>query len=118
MTDQQGNKIIYYKDECHIIDALEIIGGKWRLPILFVIYRTKSIRYNELKRNIPGITNIMLTRSLQSLEEHGLVKRKEFNKIPPHVEYSLTDICKYLEPAYEVLNELGKKMSEQHSDKI
>ncbi|KZL90402.1 putative HTH-type transcriptional regulator YybR [Clostridium magnum DSM 2767] len=78
----------------------------------------KSIRYNELKLNLPGITNIMLTRSLQSLEEHGLVKRKEFNRIPPHVEYSLTDICEDLAPAYETLNELRKKLSEQHPDNV
>ena len=50
----------------------------------------------------------MLTRSLQSLEEHGLVKRVEYNKIPPHVEYSLTDICHDLLPALEIINEWGK----------
>lgn len=118
MPDQQRNKKPFYEDECPIIHTFEIIGGKWRLPILFVIYRAKSIRYNELKRRLPGITNIMLTRSLQALEEHGLVKRTEFNKIPPHVEYSLTDICEDLAPAYETLNELSKKLSEQHPDKI
>jgi len=57
----------------------------------------------------------MLTCSLQSLEEHGLVKRIDHNKIPPHVEYSLTDICKDLVPAFEILNEWGKKVCSQHS---
>ena len=95
---------------CPVMHALDIIGGKWRIPIMWHIYVAKSIRYNELKRSVPGITNIMLTRSLQSLEEHGLVKRIEYNKIPPHVEYSLTDLCEELLPALKIINEWGKNL--------
>lgn len=95
-------------EKCPVTNALEIIGGKWRIPIIWKLSTEKSIRYNELKRSIPGITNIMLTRSLQSLEEHGLVKRVERNKIPPHVEYSLTDSCHDLMPALTIINEWGK----------
>lgn len=96
-------------EKCYVTCALEIIGGKWRLPIIWKLSAEKSLRYNELKRSIPGITNIMLTRSLQALEEHGLVKRVEYNKIPPHVEYSLTDSCHDLLPALEIINEWGRK---------
>ena len=95
-------------EKCPVTHALEIIGGKWRIPIIWKLSTVKSIRYNELKRSISGITNIMLTRSLQALEEHGLVKRVEFNKIPPHVEYSLTDSCHDLLPALVIINEWGK----------
>jgi DNA-binding HxlR family transcriptional regulator len=95
-------------EKCPVIHALEIIGGKWRIPIIWRLSAEKSLRYNELKRSIHGITNIMLTRSLQSLEEHGLVKRVEYNKIPPHVEYSLTDSCHDLLPALVIINEWGK----------
>ncbi|ADZ19241.1 transcriptional regulator [Clostridium acetobutylicum EA 2018] len=68
------------------------------------------MRYNEIKRSLPKITNIMLTRSLQSLEQYGLVKRVEYNKIPPHVEYSLTDRCNDLLPALVIMNEWSKKL--------
>jgi DNA-binding HxlR family transcriptional regulator len=95
-------------EKCYVTHALEIIGGKWRLPIIWKLSTVKSLRYNELKRSISGVTNIMLTRSLQSLEEHGLVKRVEHNKIPPHVEYSLTDSCHDLLPALVIINEWGK----------
>jgi len=95
-------------EKCPVIHALEIIGGKWRIPIIWELSTKKSLRYNELKRSISGITNIMLTRSLQSLEEHGLVKRVEYNIIPPHVEYSLTDNCHDLLPALVIINEWGK----------
>lgn len=115
MTNQLDEKQPNYYEECPMIDALEIIGGKWKIPIISALHHAKSIRYNELKRRIPGITNIMLTRSLKSLEEYGLVKRMEYNKIPPHVEYSLTDICKELGVALEILNEWGKKVRHQHS---
>lgn len=108
-------------EKCPIIHALEIIGGKWRIPIIWRLSAEKSLRYNELKRSIPGITNIMLTRSLQSLEKNGLVKRVEYTHIkkarsatknfPPHVEYSLTDICQDLMPALVVINEWGKNLS-------
>ncbi|MHC1685051.1 MAG: winged helix-turn-helix transcriptional regulator [Clostridiaceae bacterium] len=102
---------------CPVIHALQIIGGKWRIPIIWHISVAKSIRYNELKRSIPGITNIMLTRSLQSLEKHGLIKRVEHNKIPPHVEYSLTELCEELMPALKVINEWGKNMCPSKSEK-
>ncbi|EKQ54464.1 MULTISPECIES: helix-turn-helix domain-containing protein [unclassified Clostridium] len=110
MKDKPKKVPISYSEACPVLHALEIIGGKWRLPIIWEISVAKNIRYNELKRNIPGITNIMLTRSLQALEEHGLVKRVEYNKIPPHVEYSLTDECRDLLPALAIINDWGKKM--------
>lgn len=110
MEDQLKKISHIYSDKCPVIHALEIIGGKWRLPIIWELSSEKSIRYNELKRRIPGITNIMLTRSLQALKEHGLVERTEYNKIPPHVEYSLTDTCNELLPALVIINEWGKKV--------
>ncbi|BCZ44556.1 transcriptional regulator [Clostridium gelidum] len=108
MEDELKEKSHICHEECPVTRALEIIGGKWRIPIIWKLSTEKGIRYNELKRSIPGITNIMLTRSLQSLEEHGLVKRVQYNKIPPHVEYSLTDSCHDLMPALAIINEWGK----------
>jgi DNA-binding HxlR family transcriptional regulator len=94
--------------KCAVTHALEIIGGKWRLPIIWELSAQESMRYNELKRHLDGITNIMLTRALQGLEENGLVKRVEYSRIPPHVEYSLTESCKQLLPALEIINEWGR----------
>jgi DNA-binding HxlR family transcriptional regulator len=111
MKEKLKESIHICDGECPVVDALEIIGGKWRIPIIWNLYIEKKLRYNELKRSIPGITNIMLTRSLQSLEKHGLIKRVEYNKVPPHVEYFLTDMCKELMPALEIINEWGKSLS-------
>ncbi len=101
-------KTIHAK-KCAVTHALEIIGGKWRLPIIWELSAQESMRYNELKRHLDGITNIMLTRALHGLEENGLVKRMELCQIPPHVEYSLTESCKHLLPALEIINEWGKE---------
>ena len=91
--------------KCPILYALDIIGQKWKLPILWYLHEKENTRYNELKRRIPGITNIMLTKSLRELEEKGLVIRTVYETIPPKVEYSLTQDGKDLLPT---LNELYK----------
>lgn len=95
---------------CTDIYALEVIGGKWRLPIIWTLSTKKSMRYNELKRHMKGITNIMLTRCLQGLESYGLVTRTEHDEVPPHVEYALTDKCRELLPALEIINAWGRDL--------
>lgn len=105
------------KNNCVMVHAMDIIGGKWKLPIIWKLYQNKTMRYNELKRDLVGITNIMLTRSLRSLEENGLVNRLEFDQIPPRVEYSLTDNCLKLVPALEVIYNWGhEKMTQEDLD--
>ncbi len=93
-------------ENCPVLHALSIIGGKWRMPILWHLSQS-DLRYNELKRKMGGITNIMLTRSLKELEEHGLVKRTQFTEIPPHVVYALTEQGKKLIPALVALKDWG-----------
>lgn len=90
---------------CPVLYALDLIGQKWKLPILWYLHEKENTRYDELKRRIPGITNIMLTKSLRELEADGLVKRTEYQTIPPKVEYSLTNHGQNLLPT---LNELYK----------
>lgn len=108
MGRECGKSKTVHATKCAVTRALEIIGGKWRLPIIWELSAQESMRYNELKRHLDGITNIMLTRALQGLEENGLIRRVELGRIPPHVEYSLTESCKQLLPALDIINEWGK----------
>jgi len=78
-----------YDTRCPILYAMEIIGRKWKLPILWYIADKQVIRYNELKRKVVGITPTMLTKCLVELEKDGLIARKQYNTIPPKVEYTL-----------------------------
>lgn len=91
--------------QCPVLYALSIIGQKWKLPILWYLHEKENTRFNELKRRIPGITNMMLTKCLRELEAAGLVNRKQYDVIPPKVEYSLAKRGKELLPT---LNELYK----------
>jgi len=93
-----------YDTKCPLIYALEIIGQKWKLPIMWYLSDNNFTRYNELKRKVKGITNMMLTKSLKELEEHNLIVRIQYETIPPKVEYALTERGKALLPA---LNELS-----------
>ncbi|MBA1333726.1 MAG: Transcriptional regulator, HxlR family [Firmicutes bacterium] len=97
-------------DNCPLTFALNLIGGKWRLPIIWALSKNGTMRYNELKRSIDGITNMMLTQSLKELELCGIIKRKQFMEIPPRVEYSLTDNGESLIPALKALATWGNKM--------
>lgn len=101
------------QEKCGVIYALELIGGKWRLPVLWKLSKQENIRYNELRRQLHGITNTMLTRVLVDLENSGLVLRHEFETVPPHVEYSLTESGKSIIPALEIIGAWGRiKMAE------
>mgnify|MGYP000194575388 CR=1 FL=1 len=100
-------------DNCPLTFALNIIGGKWRLPIIWALSKNGTMRYNELNRCIDGITNMMLTQSLKELELNGIINRKQFMEIPPRVEYSLTDNGENLIPALQALASWGNKMKKQ-----
>ena len=77
--------------DCPLEYALEILGGKWKLKVIWTIFRFKIIRFNKLKRELPGITDLMLTKILKLLVENNIILRTQFNEIPPKVEYSLTE---------------------------
>lgn len=96
-------------DECPVIVALKILGGKWRIPILWKL-SSGPVRYNTLKRQLTGITNIMLTRSLRELEAANLIRRIQYSDIPPHVEYSLTEEGEKLLPALNIIKEWGLEL--------
>lgn len=98
-----------YSGKCVILDTVELIGGKWKLPIIWHLADKGTVRYNELKRSVIGITNMMLAKSLKELEEAGIVARKQYSEIPPRVEYSLTGKGDKLVPALEALYRWGKE---------
>ena len=77
--------------DCPLEYAMDILGGKWKMKIIWTIYKFKIIRFNALKRELDGITDLMLSKILKTLAENNIVERVQFNEIPPHVEYSLTE---------------------------
>lgn len=82
---------------CPITTAITIIGGKWKIPILYNL-REGTLRFSELKRALPNVTQKMLTQQLREMERDGLLVRKVYAQVPPKVEYSVTPIARKLEP--------------------
>ncbi len=115
MTNDPGYEVRLPRDRsvydhaCPIIHALEIIGGKWKLPILWHLADQDAVRYNELKRTVRGVTNMMLTKCLKELEGNGLILRVQYPEVPPRVEYSLTDRGRTLMPALKQLYAWGEE---------
>ncbi len=89
--------------ECVLQGAMNTIGGKWKLPILCSLMANGSSRYSELLKNIRGVSNTMLSKTLKEMEEDGLLERSEFLEVPVRVEYDLTEKARRLQP---ILTEL------------
>lgn len=92
---------------CYFELALQVIGGKWKGIILYHLANDKVLRFGELRRGIPGITEKMLIRQLKELASDGLVWREVYKEVPPKVEYSLTDLGRTLIPILNELREWG-----------
>ncbi|QQO07662.1 winged helix-turn-helix transcriptional regulator [Breznakiella homolactica] len=89
---------------CPVSGLLLMLQGKWKNQIIYAMSLNDTIRFGKLKKEVPGITNTMLTNTLRELEADGLIHREQFNEIPPHVEYSLTEKGRNLFPIfYEML---------------
>lgn len=101
------------KDDCPMRKTLELISGKWRTHIIYELCKKPTCRFGELKKSLPRITNTMLTSTLRDLEEYGIVHREQFNEIPPHVEYSLTEKGKALLPTFLELAKWGENYLEK-----
>ena len=88
--------------------ALEVIGGKFKVSILYHL-RSGTLRFGELRKHIPLFTQRMLTKQLCELEQDGLVDRKVYPEVPPRVEYSLTETGRTFIPILQALCNWGKK---------
>ncbi len=97
---------------CPFVTSQKLLSGKWSIYIIYLLSE-KSVRFNELLRLMPeGMTHTTLSRQLRFLEEEGLVLRKEFNQIPPKVEYSLSELGKNFQPVLDSLELWAKQYIE------
>ena len=99
-------------EKCAVKDVLDILDGKWKLHIIWELCKHHVIRFNELRRRLHGISNIMLSKSLRELESSGVIKRIQYNEVPPRVEYTLTEQAMSLCPILDQLEQWGKKMKD------
>ncbi|MEV0589010.1 helix-turn-helix domain-containing protein [Nonomuraea sp. NPDC050310] len=98
---------------CGLDAAIAVMGGKWKGLILFALHEG-PVRFGELRRAVPGISERVLILQLREMEASGLVHREVYHQVPPKVEYSLTDFGQSLNTALGPLGEWG----EQHMERI
>ncbi|WP_454052368.1 winged helix-turn-helix transcriptional regulator [Clostridium sp. Marseille-Q7071] len=87
--------------------TLSIIGGKWKMVIMFWLSKCKVMRYGELKKSVKGITHKMLSSQLKELESDDIIVRKEYHQVPPKVEYFLSEKGLSLMPILEEMCKWG-----------
>lgn len=92
----------------HVARVLRMIGGRWKLPILFRLLAEPAMRTSQLLRDIPGISQKMLTQHLRELERDGLIARRDFGLQPPRVEYGLTQGGRGLMPVLMAAREFSR----------
>lgn len=91
--------------DCPIKTTLEVMGGKWKPSILWELRQQDVLRFGQIKKLIPDITQKMLTQQLRELEADDIVSRKIYAEVPPRVEYRITDYGKSLAP---ILHEMAQ----------
>ncbi|MDM5337206.1 helix-turn-helix domain-containing protein [Fictibacillus enclensis] len=94
-------------EQCQVVVALDMIVGKWKPIIIQHLLNGDVLRFNELRRLMPDITQRMLTLHLRELEEQDIVQRKVYPQIPPKVEYSITEYGKSLETVMDAMHQWG-----------
>lgn len=94
---------------CAMDVTMDFIGGKWKTVVLWYL-RNKTMRFGELRRQIPDITEKMLSLQLKALEGDGILRREVFPEVPLRVEYSLTEFGKTLVPVLEAIAKWGREL--------
>ena len=108
--DLEGNTY-----HCALDITMKFIGGKWKTVVLWYL-KNKTYRFGELKKQIPDITEKMLSIQLKALQEDGLVRREVFAEVPLRVEYSLTDFGKSLIPVLNAVAKWGRNLGESKGE--
>ena len=91
---------------CPVATTVQLIGSKWKLLILRTLL-ARPWRFNELQKNLEGISQKVLTDSLRSMEEDGLVTRRVYPEVPPRVEYSLSPLGESMRPIIAAMEQWG-----------
>ncbi len=121
LSSQTRHETCYMRDKCVKFDICpmvlvqKILSGKWKILILW--YLSYSIlRFNEIKKKLPDVTQKMLTQQLRSLEEDQLIYRNVYPVVPPKVEYGLTELGKRIIPILEMMHGFGAEYLELQKD--
>lgn len=103
--------------ECPVATTVALIGSKWKLLILRNLL-ARPWRFNELKRDLAGISQKMLTDSLRSMEADGIITRTVYPEVPPRVEYALSELGESMRPVIKSMEEWGKAYKQNNQEEM
>ena len=106
------------KDEmpaCPVATTVQLIGSKWKLLIMRNLLK-RPWRFNELRRDLEGISQKVLTDSLRSMEEDGIITRTVYPEVPPRVEYALSDLGESMRPIIQAMEQWGTEYKKNHAE--
>ena len=104
------------KDEmpaCPVATTVQLIGSKWKLLIMRNLLK-RPWRFNELRRDLDGISQKVLTDSLRSMEEDGIITRTVYPEVPPRVEYALSELGESMRPIIQAMEQWGTEYKKNH----
>ena len=101
--------------ECPVATTVQLVGSKWKLLILRNLM-VRPWRFNELKKDLDGISQKVLTESLRSMEEDGIVTRTVYAEVPPRVEYALSEVGESMRPVINAMAEWGNLYKAQNGE--
>lgn len=96
-----------FRNPCPVAFTSKILGGRWKPRIVWALIRNEPLRFSELRRACPPVSDRILTKELRELERWGLVSRKEYAVIPPKTEYRLTELGNTLRPIMAAMADWG-----------
>ncbi|MCH1948167.1 helix-turn-helix transcriptional regulator [Enterocloster sp. OA13] len=99
-------------EKCPLAGVQKIVHGKWTMVIIYFLSQ-QTLRFSELKRKMPNVTEANLTKELRTLEQYGLVHREVYREVPPRVEYSLTSIGIKFIPVLKALEQWALEYNAQ-----
>jgi DNA-binding HxlR family transcriptional regulator len=108
MEAKKSERIYHGAEECPITATIDVIGGKWKPPIIWLLMKG-PMRFGELSKTMPGIALKVLSRHLKELEADGIIVRKAYPEIPPRVEYSLSEKGESLREVMSLLSDWSRK---------
>ena len=97
---------------CPVATTVQLIGSKWKLLIMRNLLQ-RSWRFNELRKDLEGISQKVLTDSLRSMEDDGIITRTVYPEVPPRVEYALSDLGESMRPIMSAMEEWGTNYKNQ-----
>ena len=106
------------KDEmpaCPVATTVQLIGSKWKLLIMRNLLK-RPWRFNELRRDLDGISQKVLTDSLRSMEEDGIITRTVYLEVPPRVEYALSELGESMRPIIQAMEQWGTEYKKNHAE--